>query len=73
MPLTGNLADALCVQEGRAVNNDNTVRYKTLTLQIPEDEHRRRYAKAKGLWVYGQHWLVDHSPTGSTTATESVN
>lgn len=73
VPLTENLADAFCVQEGRAVNNDNTVRYRTLNLQIPEDEHRHCYVKAKGPWVYGQHWLVDHNPTGPTAATEAVN
>ncbi len=41
------LADILSIQEGRSVSNDNTVRYKRLTLQIPEDRHRRHYVKAK--------------------------
>ncbi len=43
----GNLDDILCVQEERTVGNDNTVRYKGLALQIPEDRHRRHYVKAK--------------------------
>ena len=47
VPFAGNLADTLCVQEDRTVNNDNTVRYKNLSLQIPEDRHRRHYVKAK--------------------------
>ena len=30
------LADILAIQDGRQVQNDNTVRYKGLVLQIPE-------------------------------------
>ncbi len=41
------LADILAIQEERTVGNDNTVRYKRLTLQIPEDRHRHHYVKAK--------------------------
>ncbi len=40
------LADILCRQEQRTVGKDNTVRYKRLTLQIPEDRHRHHYVKA---------------------------
>ncbi len=47
VPFAGNLVDILCVQEERGVNNDNTVRYKNLSLQIPEDKHRHHYVKAK--------------------------
>lgn len=43
----GNLKDTLCIQEERVVGNDNTVRYKNLVLQIPEDTHRHHYVKAK--------------------------
>ena len=43
----GNLDDILCVQEERTVGNDNCVRYKGRTLQIPEDSHRHHYVKAK--------------------------
>ena len=43
----GNLDDILCVQEARTVGNDNTVRYKNLSLQIPEDRHRHYYVKAR--------------------------
>ena len=47
VPFAGALDDLLCVQEERTVGNDNTVRYKGLALQIPEDRHRRHYVKAK--------------------------
>ena len=50
VPFTGSfddiLDDILCVHEDRIVGNDNTVRYKRLVLQIPEDRHRRHYVKA---------------------------
>ena len=39
--------DIVCVQEDRLVGNDNTVRYKTLVLQIPQDKHRHHYVKTK--------------------------
>ena len=47
VPFAGNLADILCVQEDRVVGNDNTVRYKNLSLQIPAGRHRHHYVKAK--------------------------
>ena len=43
----GTLEDILCVQEERVVSNDNTVRYKGRTLQIPADCHRHHYVKAR--------------------------
>ena len=42
----GTLEDILCVQEERVVSNDNTVRYKNRSLQIPADRHRHHYVKA---------------------------
>jgi len=47
VPFAGNLDDILCVQVERTVGNDNTVRYKNLSLQIPVDRHRHHYVKAK--------------------------
>jgi transposase len=47
VPFAGNLDDILCVQQERTVAGDNTVRYKNLNLQIPEDRHRHHYVKAK--------------------------
>ena len=47
VPFAGNLDDILCIQEDRIVSNDNTVRYKRLVLQIPEDKHRHHYVKTR--------------------------
>ena len=38
--------DILSIQEARQVQNDNTVRYHGLLLQIPEQSHRRHFVKA---------------------------
>ena len=47
VPFAGALDDILCVQADRVVGNDNTVRYRGLTLQIPPDRHRHHYVKAR--------------------------
>ena len=39
------LADVLCLQAERVVGNDNTVRYRGMTLQIPESPLRRHFVK----------------------------
>ena len=59
-----HIPDILCVQEERTVGNDNTVRYKGLVLQIPEDRHRHHYVKAKvRVHEYpGGHLAVFHGP-----------
>jgi transposase len=46
VPFAGSIEDILCIQEERVVGNDNTVRYKNRTLQIPADRHRHHYVKA---------------------------
>jgi len=46
VPFVGALDDILCVQEGRVVGKDNTVRYEGRVLQIPEQRHRRHFVKA---------------------------
>ena len=40
-----NLADLLCVQEERVVAKDNTVHYRSLRLQIPQDPYRFHYVQ----------------------------
>ena len=40
------LTDILSIQEARQVQNDITVRYHGLLLQIPEQSHRRHFVKA---------------------------
>ena len=47
VPFAGKLEDILCIQQERTVGNDNTVRYKSLSLQIPADKHRHHYVKAR--------------------------
>ncbi len=47
VPFAGGLREILCIHEERVVSNDNTVRYRTLVLQIPEDRHRHHYVKAR--------------------------
>ena len=47
VPFTGALDDILCIHEERTVSNDNTVRYRGLSLQLPPDRHRRHYVKAR--------------------------
>ena len=47
LPYVGRaLEDILAVQEERQVQNDNCVRYKGRSLQIPEQAHRRHFVKA---------------------------
>lgn len=45
-PFAGDLANILCIAETRIAGLDNTVRYNTLTLQIPKSLSRHHYAKA---------------------------
>lgn len=47
VPFTGNIRDYFCIQEDRTVAADNTIRYKRLSLQIPKQEHRHHYVKAR--------------------------
>jgi hypothetical protein len=39
--------DILCVQEERVVGNDNTVRYRGLSLQIPPSPIRPHFVKVR--------------------------
>ncbi len=45
--ISGSLADILCHQIERTVDNDNTVSIDTMSLQIPADQHRYHYVRAK--------------------------
>ena len=47
VPFAGALDDILCVHADRLVGNDNTVRYRGLSMQIPPDRHRHHYVKAR--------------------------
>jgi len=39
------LKDILCIQEERIVQNDNTIRYEGLILQIPKNDYRHHYVR----------------------------
>lgn len=39
--------DILCIQEERVVSNDNTVRYRNLSLQLPKSPLRAHFVKAR--------------------------
>jgi hypothetical protein len=56
------LADILSIQEERSISNDNCVRYKRLTLQIPEDKHRRHYVKVKVHQYHDGQIAIFHGP-----------
>lgn len=45
--LNGNLDDVLCEHHERTVGKDNCVRFEGLVLQIPKDQYRCHYVKAK--------------------------
>jgi hypothetical protein len=58
VPIPGfDIDNILCIQEDRVVASDNTVRYKTLTLQIPPSPFRHHYVK--------MHVRVHHYPDDS--------
>lgn len=40
-----DLRDVLCIQEERVVQNDNTIRYEGLILQIPKNDLRHHYVR----------------------------
>jgi hypothetical protein len=43
---TGRMRDILCIQEERRVGNDNTVKWRRLTLQIPPNPLRPHFLRA---------------------------
>jgi hypothetical protein len=45
--LSGSLPDILCEQHERTVGNDNCVSFAGLSLQIPADELRYHYVRAR--------------------------
>lgn len=77
----GNLEDTLCERIERRVGNDNCVRFEKLSLQIPADQHRCHYVKAKvkvhrypdgSLAVFhGPRRLAQYAPDGKPITTPS--
>jgi transposase len=80
VPFAGDLKDVLCIREARTVTNDNCVRYGGLSLQIPEQRHRRHFVKATvqvhhypdgSLAIFhGPRKLADYRPDGTLSEQE---
>jgi hypothetical protein len=72
---TGAWQEILCVHEDRTVGNDNTVKWRRLSLQLPPSRLRPHFVKAKvrvheypdrQLAVFwGPHRLADYDATGT--------
>src|SRR5215470_13776486 len=72
---TGRVRDILCLQEERRVGNDNTVKWRGLSLQIPSSPLRAHFVRAtvrvheypdgRLAVFHGPHRLVDCDPAGN--------
>jgi len=75
VPFAGSLAEIFCLQTERVVGNDNCVRYRGLSLQIPQQAHRyhfvkttvrvHEYADASLAVFHGPRCLARYRPDGS--------
>ena len=80
--LSGSLPDILCEQHERTVGNDNCVSFAGLSLQIPADELRYHYVRARvrvhryvdaTLAVFhGPRKLASYDAKGAPTITKEV-
>lgn len=81
VPFAGNLAEIFCLQTERVVGNDNCVRYRGLSLQIPQQAHRyhfvkttvrvHEYADASLAVFHGPRCLARYRPDGSCIGEDS--
>jgi hypothetical protein len=72
---TGRVREILCLQEERRVGNDNTVKWRGLTLQIPASPLRAHFVRAtvrvheypdgRLAIFHGPHRLADYDPAGN--------
>lgn len=64
VPFVGELDNILCAKHERVVGNDNCVRFERLSLQIPEQRHRRHFVRAAvQVRVYPNgHLAIFHGP-----------
>jgi transposase len=79
---SGAWRDILCIQEDRKVSNDNTVKWRRLSLQLPPSRLRPHFVKASvrvheypdgDLTVFwGPHRLADYDATGRLVQTEKL-
>jgi transposase len=82
MPYIGpQLDDILCERYERTVQHDNCVKFENMLLQIPKDDYRCNYIKAK-VWVHchldgthavfhGPRKLADYDDKGQRIKTET--
>jgi len=78
----GLAREILCVQEDRTVGNDNTVKWRNISLQLPASRLRPHFVKAKvrvheypdgQLAVFlGPHRLADYRATGDIIDTTQI-
>lgn len=74
--------DILCIQEERAVGNDNTVKWKRLSLQVPPSPLRPHFVRAKVRVLeypdgrlavsWGPHRLADSDALGTVTDAHAL-
>jgi hypothetical protein len=72
---TGRVRDILCIQEERRVGNDNTVKWRGVTLQIPPSPLRPHFVRAtvrvheypdgRLAIFHGPHRLADYDLQGN--------
>jgi hypothetical protein len=72
---TGRVREILCIQEERRVGNDNTVKWRSLTVQIPPSPLRPHFVRAtvrvheypnRRLAIFHRpHRLADYDPAGN--------
>jgi hypothetical protein len=80
--ISGSLPDILCEHHERTVGNDNCVSFEGMSLQLPADEMRRHYARARvrvhryvdaTLGVFhGPRKLAAYDTTGQLVTTQEV-
>jgi len=78
----GQAGEILCLQEERRVGNDNTVQWRTLTLQIPPSPLRAHFVRAtvrvheypdgRLAIFHGPHRLADYDPKGNPRDDEKL-
>ena len=71
----GQAGDILCLQEERRVGNDNTLKWRGLSLQIPPSPLRAHFVRAtvrvheypddRLAVFHGPHRLADYDPQGN--------
>jgi hypothetical protein len=76
---TGASPEILCIQEKRTVGNDNTVKWRGLSLQLPQSRLRPHFVKAvvrvheypdsTMAVFFGPHRLADYAATGKIKPT----